>query len=164
MKLLLLSGQRRAEVAGLRWSELSEDLATWDLPAARTKNGLPHQVFLSAPARAIIEAVPRIADQDLLFSSTGSTAVSGFSKAKARLDGSLGDVAEWRLHDLRRTCATRMADLGVAPHVVEACLNHVSGAKAGVAGVYNRAAYAPEKRAAWDLWADHVTALVRRKR
>jgi integrase len=68
--------------------------------------------------------------------------------------------APWRLHDLRRTAATRMAELGVQPHIVEAILNHISGHKAGIAGVYNRAAYAAEKRDALTLWSDHVMALV----
>jgi integrase len=84
---------------------------------------------------------------------------SGWSKAKAALDARSGST-EWRLHDLRRTAATRMADLGVQPHVIEAVLNHVSGHEAGVAGVYNRSTYSAEKRRALDLWADHVAAVV----
>jgi len=72
----------------------------------------------------------------------------------------MGATPPWRLHDLRRTAATGMADIGIPPHIVEAALNHVSGAKAGVAGTYNRAAYANEKRAALERWALHIERLV----
>jgi integrase len=97
---------------------------------------------------------------ELVFTTTGKTPVSGWSKLKKRLDAAMGTVPPWRLHDVRRSCATGMAELGIPPHIVEAALNHVSGAKAGVAGTYNRAAYAPEKKAALERWAAHVSGLV----
>ena len=97
--------------------------------------------------------------EGLMFTTTGRTPVSGWSKLKARLDATM-NIPPWRLHDLRRTAATGMAEIGIAPHIVEAALNHVSGARAGVAGTYNRAAYAPEKRAALERWAAHVEGLI----
>src|SRR6202012_3393665 len=121
-------------------------------------------------ALEVIEHCPRRDGRDLVFGD-GTGPFSGWSKAKAGLDaaimearkkqlgGKASALVPWRLHDVRRTVATRMADLGVQPHVIEAVLNHVSGHKAGVAGVYNRASYGNEKRRALDLWADHVVAL-----
>ena len=159
LKLLLLTGARLNEAAGLRRSELSDDGATWTLPAARSKNKRAHVVPLSAQARGLIAAVPNLGS-DLLWTTTGTTPVSGWSKIKLRLDRAMVDVPPWRLHDLRRTCATGMAEIGIAPHVIEAVLNHVSGPKGGVAGVYNRASYAAEKKAALERWADHVERLV----
>jgi integrase len=97
--------------------------------------------------------------EGLVFTTTGRSPVSGWSKIKRRLDEAM-KIPPWRLHDLRRTAATGMAEIGIAPHIVEAALNHVSGAKAGVAGTYNRAAYADEKRAALERWALHVQGLV----
>jgi integrase len=97
---------------------------------------------------------------DLVFTANGTTVVSGWSKIKNRLDATM-QIPPWRFHDLRRTCATGMAELGIAPHIVEAVLNHVSGARAGVAGTYNRAAYAGEKKAALERWAAHVEGLIK---
>ncbi len=154
LRLLALTGQRREEVAAIAHSEINGTL--WTLSAARTKNGREHEVPLSDQALNIIESVPRRDDRDLLFGA-GAGPFSGFSKAKAAMDTRLGKkVAPWRLHDLRRTAATGMARLGVQPHVIEAVLNHISGHKAGVAGVYNRATYRTEKEAALKLWAEHV--------
>ncbi len=156
-KLLLLTGCRLNEVAGMRREELSEDGATWSIPGARTKNKKPHQVPLPPLARELITAVG--GEADLVFTTDGRSPVSGWSKIKARMDAHMS-IPHWRVHDLRRTAATGMAELGIAPHIVEACLNHISGAKAGVAGTYNRAAYAPEKKAALERWAEHVAGLV----
>jgi integrase len=169
-KLLLLTGQRRDEVAGMRRSELDLGAREWIIPKERTKNGHAHTVPLSQAAVAILEAMPTVqASGGHVFSTTGTTAVSGYSKAKARLDAAMLKAAQkddpnaalspWRLHDLRRTAATGMGDLGIAPHVIEAALNHISGHKAGVAGVYNRAAYAPEKKAALEAWARFLESL-----
>ena len=108
--------------------------------------------------------MPRIADADHVFTTTGTTPISGFSKFKAQLDAAMETTEPWRIHDLRRTAVTGMAELGVTPHVIEAVVNHISGHKGGVAGVYNRAAYAPEKKAALELWADHVSSIVGRRR
>jgi integrase len=163
VRLLILTGQRREEVAAMTWAEVDLEGATWRIASERTKNARPHEVPLSQPALDILSARARVDGRALVFGSRGP--FSGWSKAKAALDArisaSRGQAPTlWRLHDIRRTVATRLADLGIQPHVIEAVLNHISGHKAGVAGVYNRAAYATEKRAALDLWAGHVTALI----
>ena len=162
LKLLLLTGCRLREVAGMRRGELSDD-GTWDLPGARTKNKKPHTVPLPPLACELISGT--MTNGDLVFSTTGVTPVSGWSRMKQRLDRLMlrearRDVEPWRLHDLRRTCATGMAEIGIAPHIVEAVLNHISGAKGGIAGVYNRAQYAAEKKAALERWAAHVETLI----
>jgi integrase len=130
VRLLILTGARREEVGGLRWSEINGDKIA--LPGERTKNGRPLDLPLSGAAAAIIEAQPRRADRDLIFGERDGP-FQGYSKSKATLDAALDIVAQWRLHDIRRTVTTRMADLGVQPHVIEALLNHVSGYKVGVA-------------------------------
>jgi integrase len=170
-KLLLLTGCRLNEIARMTRDELSDDLAMLRLPGERTKNSRPYDVPLPPLAREIVSAVPVVAGCGFVFSTNAQTPVSGFSKYKARLDavmlaiakaerGKDATVQPWRLHDLRRTAATGMAGIGIAPHIVEAALNHVSGAKAGVAGTYNREQYEPEKRAALERWANHVAGLV----
>jgi integrase len=166
-RLLLLTAQRREEVAALRWSELSADLSTWTLPAARAKNGRAHVVHLAEPARAILASVPHIVGQDLVFSVTGSTPPSGFSKAKLALDaaivreaGAVTDVptfaAGWRFHDLRRTAVTWLAGAGFPPHVADRLLNHVGGSINGVAAVYQRGEFLAERQAALEAWSAHV--------
>lgn len=155
VRLLILTGQRRDEVAGLMWNELDFSGAIWRLPPERTKNGRAHEVPLSPAALKIVTDAPRVGDRSLVFGS-GTGPFSGFSKAKNRLDDQLGFADPWRIHDLRRTAATGMAENGVLPHVIEAVLNHVSGHKAGVAGIYNRATYSAEKRDALNRWAEVV--------
>jgi integrase len=168
VRLLMLTGQRRAEVAGISWPEIDLVACTWTLPGPRTKNGRAHIVPLSAAAVDLLEDAPRYEAGDFLFGLGGETSFSGFSRSKSRLDAKIkkaaagGALAAWTLHDIRRTVATRMADLGVMPHIVEAVLNHVSGSKAGVAGTYNRSLYEPEKRKALELWAKHVEGCVAR--
>ena len=159
VRLLMLTGQRRDEIASLRWSEIDIDGKLIMLPGERTKNHRPHTVPLSAAALAIVEATPRRAERDHLFGE-GKGGYSGWSKAKAALDGVAKLRAAWTLHDLRRTAATRMADSGVQPHIIEAVLNHVSGHKGGVAGIYNRAAYEPEKRAALNTLASYIKTVL----
>jgi integrase len=170
-RLLLLTGQRLGEVAGMRWDELSEDGATLALPATRTKNRRAHVVPLAPAAREIVERAPRIEGCKFVFSTTGRTPVSGWSKAKRRLDqlmlaaareerGPDATVPAWRLHDLRRTAITNMAELGVRPDVIEMAVNHVSGHRGGVAGVYNKSELLPERRAALARWAQHVAGVV----
>jgi integrase len=175
VKLLMLTGQRRDEIGAMRWSELDLDKALWTIPKERTKNGLEHDVPLSEAAVMILEALQGEALQgrDLIFGQ-GEGGFSGWSKAKERLDKHLTaaviasasaatavtGMPPWRLHDLRRTMATRMHDMGVQPHIVEAVLNHVSGHKAGVAGVYNKATYMVDKKRALSMWADHIMSLV----
>ena len=157
-QVLLLTGCRLNEVSGMCRSELS-DGGTWTIPSARTKNYRPHILALPSLAREIIMGV--LGDNEYVFAGAISgRAVSAFSEAKSALDKNMPGVAPWRLHDLRRTAATGMAELGIAPHIVEAVLNHVSGARAGVAGIYNRALYAEEKKTALVRWATHIAGLV----
>ncbi len=165
VKLLALTGQRREEIGGLRWSEIDSEHRTITLPGERTKNGRKHSIPLSGAAWAIIEAQPRHADRDFIFGRRGP--YPGWAAPKSALDQRTTaahggkPIAPWVLHDLRRTTATVMADrLKVQPHIIEAVLNHVSGHKKGVAGVYNRAPYDDEKRVALDRWADHLMAVV----
>jgi len=176
-KLLLLTAQRRSEVAGLRWAELNMADRQWVIPRERAKNDREHIVHLSDPAVDILATLPRFVPEDgregkssaadLVFSTTGETAASGFSKAKDRVDGKMrerlrkelsdaGEIREWTLHDLRRTAATGMAKLNIAPHVVDRILNHVSGTIRGVAAVYNRHAYLEERKAALEAWGGYV--------
>jgi integrase len=161
LKLLLLTGQRAAEIGSLRWDEVKDDRI--ELPGERTKNKRPHTIPLSDPARAILEPF-RMVDRTHVFGRIDTAGFRGWGVSKQRLDERIAKagapLAAWVVHDLRRTVATRMAELGVQPHIVEAVLNHVSGHKAGVAGIYNRATYDREKRAALNLWAEHVLAVV----
>ena len=163
VKLLALTGQRRDEIGALRWSEVDFDKAVIALPAERTKNSRPHDVPLSPEALAILKARPRVAGRDCIFAS-GANGFLGWSNYKVALDARIatkGTIPPWRLQDLRRTVSTRMHDeLGIAPHIVEAVLNHVSGHRAGVAGVYNRALYAKDKAVALARWAEHLGAIV----
>ncbi len=157
-KLLLLTGARRNEVGGITWSEIEDD--TWHLAGERTKNGRPHLVPLSTLAKAVIDAVPRMDDSDYLFTTNGHRPVSGWGRAKERIDA-ISAVENWRLHDIRRTVVTGMAEMDIDPHVIEACVNHISGAaRSGVAGIYNRATYLPQRTAALEAWANHIMGLV----
>jgi integrase len=158
VRLLLLTGQRRNEIGALQWSEVDLAHKMIVLPSARTKNKRKHEVPLSRQALAIVERQPRRNSSPFLFSD-----VKGFKNwdaAKARLDKRLR-IAAYTLHDLRRTCATGMAELGIQPHIIEAVLNHVSGHKGGVAGIYNRAKYSEEMRAALQMWADHLDQITK---
>jgi integrase len=154
VRLLALTGQRKAEVGEMTWDELDEELSTWTIAANRTKNGAQHVVPLSEPAAAILREIPRVEALALPGARRGSP-FSGWSKSKQRLD-ELSGVADWRLHDLRRTVATGLQRLGTRLEVTESVLNHVSGSKAGIVGVYQRHDYASEKRAALSSWAQHV--------
>jgi integrase len=160
VRLLILTGQRREEIGGLRRSETDFAARLIRLPAERVKNGRPHDVPLSDPAIALLRAVPVMAGRDFVFGS-GASGFSGFSIPKKALDTRIGKaMPPWVLHDLRRGVATGMAEIGVPPHIIEAVLNHVSGHKAGIGGIYNKAAYERDKRAALDRWADHVTTTI----
>ena len=144
----------------MRWSELDADRGTWTLPSERSKNGRAHTLPLPSIAWEIIESVPRRATRDRLF---GVHAGEGFTNwhAKDDLDLRLGAaVRPYHLHDIRRSVATRMADIGVQPHIIEQILNHQSGHRSGVAGIYNRSSYEREVRAALALWADHIRSIV----
>ncbi|TPL64115.1 site-specific integrase [Mesorhizobium sp. B2-3-15] len=165
-QLLLLTGQRRDEIAELKWRELSDDLDAITLEASRTKNSRPHVVPLSPLAQTIIKALPRIADVDgnpseYVFTTTATTPFSGFSNGKKALDKHCGEPAmpDWHLHDLRRTCATELAKLGIKQEVTEAILNHKTGKVSGVAAIYNRYDYQDEKRDALEKWANRIAAI-----
>src|SRR5262249_1935058 len=146
-------------IGDMCWSEINLENGIWTLPAARAKNGRAHTLPLLPMARRIIEAVPRMAGRDQIFGVRGR-GFGGWVEGKEKLEAQSG-VSGWVLHDLRRTLATTMAEtLKVAPHVIEALLNHISGDKSGVAGIYNRATYANEVRTALALWEDHIRTLV----
>ena len=190
VKLLILTGQRLREVAEAQWAEFNLDEGTWTIPGPRTKNGKAHIVHLSTEAREVVDALPRksIKGENLsadasateeaspyLFTTTGKTPISGFSRAKINVEKAIAEdrkkaakdagrpaeavscMPAWALHDLRRTLATGCARLGIAPHVVEKVLNHNPRALKGVAGIYNRFEYLPERKAAIEAWGRHVT-------
>lgn len=158
VRLLVLTGCRREEIGSLRWTEIDSKERLVRLPAERVKNHRNHDVPLTDLAWSILQEQPVAGEH--VFGRDG-VGYSSWSRSKEGLDKRLGDkVAAFRLHDVRRTCATRMADLGVMPHVIEAALNHQSGHKRGPAGVYNRSRYEREVRNALALWSDHVRALV----
>ena len=156
VQLLILTGQRRGEVAGMEWAELNLKNYLWTLPRERTKNDRRHEVPLSPQAVAIVEGLSRISDR-YVFSLNGTKPFNGF-KAKERL---CPEIADWTIHDLRRTAASGMARLGVSLVVIEKVLNHVSGSLAGIVGVYQRHEFADEKRAALAKWAAYVERVVR---
>ena len=160
IQLLILTGQRREEVAGMRWSELDLKAKQWTLPRERVKNDTGHDVPLSQAAIDILKAVPRISGSEFVFTTTGESSISGFSKFKERLDTNIG-FDDWRVHDLRRTVASGMARLGTALPVIEKVLNHTSGSFRGIVGVYQRHTFADEKRHALDAWAAHVGRIIK---
>lgn len=178
VQVLVLTGQRRDEVREMAERELDLTAKTWTIPRERAKNDRAHDVPLGETAVALLAGLPIVKNTPgYRFSTNGRTAVSGFAKAKERLDGlalgelrraavERGDDAEtvefppWRLHDLRRTLATGMARLGINLPVIEKVLNHTSGSFGGVAGVYQRHSFTDEKRRALEAWGQFVTALV----
>jgi integrase len=119
---------------------------------------------MSKTVRALLAAQPRSDGRDFVFGE-GAGPFSGQSHRKAALDKEMAragkSLAAWTHHDLRRTAATRMAELGIQPHIIEAVLNHLSGHKGGIAGIYNRAQYGPEKAQALARWDRHIAGLVR---
>ena len=163
-RLLILTGARREEIGALRWSEIKKDRI--ELDGSRTKNGQPHTIPLSILAAALIKKLPRLGKSEYVFTTTGETPVSGWSKAKASLDEAVTNINRgktlpgWRLHDLRRTVATGMQRLGISLQVIEAVLGHLSGSRAGIVGVYQRHKFDAEKKAAIGAWAEHVSRLV----
>jgi integrase len=177
VRMLLLTGQRLREVAEMTWDEVDIDAGVWSVPGTRTKNGRTNLVPLSVAAVAVLRSIPRRWSEeaartkrpDYVFTTTGEAPFSGFSKLKKRLDATvlskLGESAltalpPWRLHDLRRTMATGMQRLGVRLEVTEAVLNHVSGSRSGVVGIYQRHNYFPEKREALDRWSELLSEIV----
>jgi integrase len=161
VKLLALTGQRRDEVAQMRWDEVDIDKRLWALAPARVKNNQSHQVPLSAAALAVLEQLPRVAGSPFVLTNGGASPASGYSKGKRRLDALLpADMPPWRLHDLRRSAASGMARLGVNLPVIEKVLNHASGSFAGIVGVYQKHSFANKKRAALEAWGRHVDSLI----
>jgi integrase len=162
-KLLLLTAQRRDEVGGMEWAEIDLERRLWSLPREKAKNDQGHTVHLSTQAVEILAALPHTGG--LVFSTNGRTPVSGFSRAKERLDALMAKpakhaIAPWIIHDLRRTSTTGMAGLKFPPHVVDRILNHTSGAIRGVARVYNRFDYLDERKAAHEAWGACVQEIV----
>jgi len=162
VNMLLLTGQRRGSVAGMRWDEIDGEGKVWIIPASRMKNGAIHTVPLPKMALSVLNSLPRYEGGDYVFTTTaGARPISGFSKIKRRID----DIADidhaWTFHDLRRTTATEMAGLGVQQHVVEKLLDHRSGVISGVAAIYNLHQYEAEVRAAMYAWAVRLDEIVR---
>jgi integrase len=157
VELLALTGQRREEVAQMTWDELDLGQHIWTLPKSRTKNGKQHVVHLSEQATAVLNGVQK--KGPFVFTILGRRPFHDYSKAKRLLD-QLSAVSQWRLHDLRRTCVSGMARLGIAPHVADKILNHQTGTISGVAAVYQRHEFLAERRAALDLWGAHIARLI----
>lgn len=174
-QILLLTGQRREEVGSMEWKEIEGD--TWTIPRERVKTDRAQDVPLNAQATAIIDQLPHIKGKGFVFTTNGNNPVSGYSKAKAALDGKMleflraeaekhGDdpddvsLPHWRLHDIRRTVASGMARLGISLAVIEKILNHTSGSFGGIVGVYQRHEFADEKRKALEAWGKFVMHLL----
>jgi integrase len=183
VQLLILTGARRSEIGRLEWRELDLDAGVLRIDGARTKNGEPQDIPLSPAAIDILNALPRVADADgnqvrHVFTTTGESPVSGWSRAKLALNNkdlklrreeaeeagqdpiAVEPLAEWRLHDLRRTVATGLQRLGQRLEVIEAVLGHVSGSRGGIVGIYQRHNFADEKHAALVAWAEHVVKII----
>lgn len=157
--LLLATAQRRGELASIRWIDVDFEAKEWVIPAERSKNGKPHVVPLSSFALDLLAEIPRFLDCDgYVFTTTRRSPISGFSKALRRLWEASGST-DWRFHDLRRTAASGMARANVPPHVIEKVLNHTSGIISGVAAVYNKWGYNPEKRAALEQWGAYLSGV-----
>ena len=148
IRLLMLTGQRRNEVAGLHVNEIEGDW--WTLPANRSKNSLPNKVFLSPTAKLLLPEPDKTSG--LFFTHNKKTKVSGFSRTLSTLRSEAG-FSNWTLHDFRRSFSTQLHEMGHPPHIIEACINHVSGAKSGVAGVYNKAEYLEQRVQAFGDWS-----------
>jgi integrase len=172
VKLLMLTGQRRDEAAGIRVSELSGDRATWTIPGTRTKNHRTHVVALAPLAQEQLAGIAPRPGSDLFFSTAGTTPVSGWSRLKRRLDRKMAELAKaeghknpiqpWKVHDLRRVFVTYSCEIGIRPDVVELTVNHASG-RANVAGVYNRSQLLEERRQALARWALHLAGIVEQR-
>ena len=166
LKLLILTGQRRNEVFEADWAEIDLKKKVWTIPGERAKNGERHEVPLTTSVLALLKMIPEHENSGKLFPAQGrpENGASGFSKVQARLRKSmtekLGSVTEWRVHDVRRTVATGLQRLGVRLEVTEAVLNHLSGTRAGIVGVYQRHSFTDEKRAALETWVAEVERLV----
>ncbi len=165
VRMLILLAQRRDETAKMRWADVDLVNAVWTLPAKSTKSGRPHRVPLPAPAVELLSSLPRLGEGEFVFTTDGKHPISGYSKIKERIEA-LAKIEridrkgekqnDWRFHDLRRTAATGMGDLGVAGSLISKILNHVEG---GITKVYNRSEQLPERRHALEAWARRVQTL-----
>jgi integrase len=155
--LLLLTGQRLREVAGMTWNEIGIDAALWTIPPERMKGDAAHEVPLSTAAVDILKGLPRWSGPFVFSNTDGSQPISGFSKLKEKIDSALPGLAAWRFHDLRRTMRTGLGGLPVPNNVAELCIGH---AQPGLHKVYDRYSYRDEKRRAFELWASRVRAIV----
>ena len=167
VRVLMLTLQRREEVVGMTWAELddAQHPTTWTLPRERAKNGKAHVIHLSEPARAIIASLPRMQDNPYVFAGRGEKPIGAFSRMKTDILDEIEKAAgkalpDWRLHDFRRSGVTHLANAGVAPHVADRLLNHITGTIQGVAAVYQRAQFLEERKAALDAWAVVITTAV----
>jgi integrase len=159
VEMLALTGQRREEVARCTWGEIDMNSRIWKLSSERTKNAKAHEVYLSDQAVVVLGRVDKTGE--FVFSRSGNAPFRDFSLAKREID-QLSGVTEWRLHDLRRTCVSGMARLGIAPHVADKVLNHQNGAISGVAAVYQRHDFLAERAQALKLWGAHVARITGR--
>lgn len=173
LRLLILTGQRRGEVAAMTWAELDLAKAVWTLSAERTKAGRIHDVPLPPPAIEILKALPRFEGPHVFTNASGVKPINSFSKCKVRLDAKIlearqssGDakIAAYTMHDLRRTASTHLAKIGVPPHVLSALLNHSPGSAQGVTAIYNRFRYLDERREALQKWSEHILAIAKPQR
>jgi integrase len=165
-RLLMLTGSRRDEIGSLRWSEIHGDEIR--IPGERSKTGEPRIIPLSLAAARLIDTLPHIGD-DFVFTTTGKTPVSGWSKAKRLFDSTAAEIngrplAPWRLHDLRRTAATGLQRLGINLQVIESVLGHVGGSRAGIVGVYQRHQFVAEVRVALEAWAREIERIASGKK
>jgi integrase len=161
VRLLILTGARRQEIGGMKWNELESTAGKWTLPGERSKNHRPNTLTLPLTAREIINRILRRPDRELVFGTRSPHGFVRWSALKKAIDHRIGDkVADWNLHDLRRTAATRMADIGIEPHIIEAIINHHGGHRRGVAGIYNRSRYERAIKAALERWEQYVLAWV----
>ena len=169
----MLTGQRRTEVAAMKWNHVNLDGALWTIPKEETKAKRKHEIPLSQSALEILNSLPQTSD--FVFSTTGKTPISGFGRAKERCDSQIrtlsakimGEIEnedhslpQWRIHDIRRSVASSMAEISIAPQVIEKVLNHSTGQISGVAAVYNRHTYLREKTDALNAWARALEAIV----
>jgi integrase len=160
VRILMLTGARRQEIGGLRWSEVDPDSGTIRISASRTKNHRELVLPLPPAAFSIIETAPRKEGAEFVFGSRNG-AFSAWSRSTENFKARIAEpLPAWALHDIRRSAATGMAEIGIQPHVIEAVLNHQSGHKRGVAGIYNRASYERETKAALALWGEHLRTIV----
>ncbi|PIP91534.1 MAG: hypothetical protein COW79_01905 [Bdellovibrionales bacterium CG22_combo_CG10-13_8_21_14_all_38_13] len=158
LQLLILTAQRRGEVANMEWSEVDFKRKLWSIPKEKTKNGRSNEVPLSEEAITILKSAPKLGNY--IFTASGKRPFENFTRGKNSLDEKL-NIDSWTIHDIRRTVASGMAALNTPPHIVEKILNHSSGRISGVAAIYNRYEYSSEKREALEKWENHIKGIIK---